>query len=62
MAQGIKPSFRVPPTEAKAGIGNEISVSYTDENGKKQTVVHSNIDEATLQRVINELVRKLNNN
>jgi hypothetical protein len=28
---------------------------------KKQTTVHSNIDDATLQRVINETLKKLNN-
>ena len=46
---------------SEKGIRNEISVSYTDENGKKQTTVHSNIDDATLQRVINEILKKLNN-
>ena len=46
---------------SEKGIQNEISVSYTDENGKKQTTVHSNIDDATLQRVINEILKKLNN-
>ena len=46
---------------SEKGIRNEISVNYTDENGNKQTVVHSNIDEATLQRVINELIKKLKN-
>ena len=45
---------------SEKGIKNEISVSYVDENGKKQTTVHSNIDEATLQRVISELLNKLN--
>ena len=44
------------------GIRNEISVSYTDENGKKETTTHSNIDEATLQRIITELIEKLNDN
>jgi len=46
---------------SEKGIRNEISVSYTDENGKKQTTVHSNIDDATLQRVISEILKKLNN-
>jgi len=43
------------------GIDNEISLSYIDENGKKQKTVHSNIDEATLQRVLTEILKKLNN-
>jgi RHS repeat-associated protein len=47
---------------SEKGIRNEISVSYTDEKGKKQTTTHSNIDEATLQRVISEILNKLNNN
>ncbi len=46
---------------SEKGIRNEILVSYTDEKGKKQSVVHSNIDNATLQRVIDELIKKLNN-
>jgi len=46
---------------SEKGIKNEIMVSYIDENGKKQSVVHSNIDDATLQRVINELIEKLKN-
>ncbi|HVX51607.1 MAG TPA: RHS repeat-associated core domain-containing protein [Chitinophagaceae bacterium] len=45
---------------SEKGIKNEISVSYVDENGKKQTTVHSNIDDATLQRVITEILNKLN--
>src|SRR5690606_7258628 len=46
---------------SEKGIKNEISVSYTDENGKKHTTVHSNIDDATLNKVINEVLKKLNN-
>jgi len=45
---------------SEKGIRNEISVSYVDENGKKQTTVHSNIDDSTLKRVIDELIKKLN--
>ena len=41
------------------GIRNEISVSFTDEKGKKQKTVHSNIDEATLFKVIYEVIKKL---
>ena len=41
-------------------IKNEIMVTYTDEKGKKQSVVHSNIDDATLKRVITELINRLN--
>lgn len=41
------------------GINNVIAISYTDENGKKQTVEHSTIDNATLQRAIKEILNKL---
>lgn len=42
------------------GIKNMIAISYTDENGKKKTVEHNNIDNSTLQMVINQILNKLN--
>ena len=47
---------------SEKGIQNEIVVSYTDANGKEQKVKHSNIDSATLQRVISEILKNLNEN
>jgi len=46
----------------KKGIKNEIVVTCTDENGKQQKATHSNIDNAILQRVITEILNKLNAN
>jgi hypothetical protein len=44
---------------SEGGINNEIVVNYTDSNGNEQKVVHSNIDEATLSRVINKILNEL---
>jgi RHS repeat-associated protein len=45
---------------SEEGINNEVIVNYTDSNGKKQKVVHSNIDDATLRRVIDKILNELN--
>jgi len=44
------------------GIKNEIVISYTDQDGKEQKATHANIDNATLERVISEILKKLKTN
>lgn len=45
---------------SEKGIENEIVITYIDNKGKKHNIEHSTIDDETLQRVINEILRKLN--
>ncbi|HRI19991.1 MAG TPA: hypothetical protein PLA68_03525 [Panacibacter sp.] len=45
--------------DSEKGIINEIKVSYVDENGKKQKMVHSAIDDQTTQEVIDAILKKV---
>ena len=42
------------------GIQNQIMITYTDGKGKKHTIEHSTIDNESLTRAINEILKKLN--
>jgi len=45
---------------SEKGIKNKIIVNFTDENGKKQRISHSTIDEATALDAINAIIDQLN--
>lgn len=45
----------------KEKVNNKVKVTYTSDNGKKKTVTHSNIDEATFDEIlksINDFLKK----
>ena len=44
----------------KNGVNNRIKVTYMDEKGKKRRMSHGVIDEESAQEVIQEILRKLN--
>ena len=45
---------------SKNGVNNRIKVTYMDEKGKKRRMSHGVIDEESAQEVIQEILRKLN--
>ena len=42
-------------------VNNKMRVTYQDENGKKKTVTHGNIDEATFDEILKSINDFLNN-
>jgi RHS repeat-associated protein len=44
----------------KEKVNNKVKVTYTDTNGKKKTVTHSNIDEATFDEILKSINDFLN--
>ena len=46
--------------ESKTRVSNNVKISFTDPEGKKRTVTHSNIDEATFKEVLDAIVNYLN--